>query len=140
MSMAYTYLIGWSEQNRFYYGARWAKNCSPADLWSTYFTSSKHVKTFRKQYGDPDIIEVRKTFDNAEQCREYEHKTLRRLNVLKEDKWLNKNIMVVSYPLVLCLKIISKKKSKVLNALCKENLLGLALIQMKQKKNSDKIC
>lgn len=90
--MAFSYLIGWSKHNKYYYGARWAKDCSPADLWTTYFTSSKHVKTFRKQHGEPDIIQVRKIFDNVDKCRLYEHKVLARLNVLNNDKWLNKNV------------------------------------------------
>lgn len=90
--MQYTYLIGWSKQNKFYYGARWAKNCSPSDLWVTYFTSSKHVKNFRKDHGEPDIIQIRKIFEDAEQCKSYERKVLTRLNVLNNNKWLNKNI------------------------------------------------
>lgn len=88
----YTYLIGWSKHNKFYYGARWAKDCDPSDLWKTYFTSSIHVKQHRQQYGEPDVIQVRKTFNNIEQCRLYEQKTLQRLNVLYNNKWLNKNI------------------------------------------------
>jgi hypothetical protein len=90
--MPYTYLIGWSSQNKFYYGARWAKNCSPDDLWITYFTSSKHVKTFRDEYGEPDIVQVRKIFNNVNHCKIYERKVLQRLDVLTNDKWLNKNI------------------------------------------------
>ena len=42
----YTYIIGWSSLNKWYYGVRYAKNCKPEDLWKTYFTSSKHVKEF----------------------------------------------------------------------------------------------
>lgn len=29
----YTYLIGWSKQNKFYYGRRTAKNCHPKEFW-----------------------------------------------------------------------------------------------------------
>ena len=90
--MAYTYLIGWSKHDKFYYGARWAKDCSPDDLWNTYFTSSKHVKAFRKDHGEPDIIQVRKIFDDADKCKLHERKALEKLNVLRNDKWLNKNI------------------------------------------------
>lgn len=90
--MAYTYLIGWSKHNKFYYGARWAKDCSPDDLWSTYFTSSKHVKVFREEHGEPDIIQVRKVFNDAEKCKLHECKALNRLDVLNNDKWLNRNI------------------------------------------------
>lgn len=88
----YTYLIGWSAQNRYYYGARWSRDCDPKDLWTSYFTSSKHVKEFRKKHGEPDIIQVRQVFSSVDKCRLYESKVLRRLNVIHEDKWLNKNI------------------------------------------------
>lgn len=90
--MAYTYLIGWSKHNKFYYGARWAKNCNPADLWKTYFTSSIHVKKYREQFGEPDIIQIRKIFTDIEKCRTHEQTILRRLKVITNTKWLNKNI------------------------------------------------
>lgn len=90
--MAYTYLVGWSKHNKYYYGARWAKGCTPDDLWTTYFTSSTHVKDFCKQHGNPDIIQVRKVFDTIDKCRMHEYKVLERLHVLTKDKWLNKNI------------------------------------------------
>jgi len=42
----YTYLIGWTSTNKYYYGVRFAKNCNPSELFITYFTSSKHVKNY----------------------------------------------------------------------------------------------
>ena len=90
--MAYTYQIGWTQHNKFYYGGRWAKDCSPDDLWTSYFTSSKHVKAFHKEHGEPDIIQVRKVFNDADKCKLHENKVLKKLNVLNNDKWLNKNI------------------------------------------------
>ena len=88
--MSYTYLIGWSNHNKYYYGVRFAKNCNPKELWVSYFTSSKHVKLFREQYGEPNIIEIRKTFLDANSARLWEVKVLKRLNVVMQDKWLNK--------------------------------------------------
>lgn len=90
--MAYTYLIGWSKHDKFYYGARWAKDCSPDDLWNSYFTSSKHVKAFRAEHGEPDVIQVRKIFNDTNKCKLHERKALQKLDVLNSDKWLNKNI------------------------------------------------
>jgi len=90
--MPYTYLIGWSKHQKFYYGARWAKNCDPSDLWKTYFTSSTHVWDFRKEHGEPDIVIIRKIFNDVSKCKKHERKVLERMNVLTEDKWLNKNI------------------------------------------------
>lgn len=88
--MAYTYLIGWKQHDRWYYGVRFAQNCHPSDLWTKYFTSSKHVQAFREEAGEPDIIEVRQTFNDSLQAREWEHKVLRRLKVIQDERWLNK--------------------------------------------------
>ena len=88
----YTYHIAWTSINKHYYGVRFAKGCHPSDLWVNYFTSSKLVKEYRSRYGEPDIIEIRKVFDNANNAKIWESKVLRKLNVLKSDKWLNANI------------------------------------------------
>jgi hypothetical protein len=87
----YTYLIGWSNLNVWYYGVRFAKHCDPADLMRTYFTSSKYVKLTIETYGLPDIVEIRKTFDSIESAREWEHCVLRRMMVTEKDEWLNKS-------------------------------------------------
>lgn len=88
--MAYTYLIGWSDLGKMYYGVRYAANAKPSDLWETYFTSSKHVKAFREEHGEPDVIQVRKVFDNSDKARIWESKFLKKVNVLDNDKFLNK--------------------------------------------------
>lgn len=90
MSIPYTYLIGWSKQKTYYYGARYAKNATPSDLWTTYFTSSKHVKQFMLEHGDPDIIQIRQTFSNVGKCREWEHKVLLRMDVIHHESFLNR--------------------------------------------------
>lgn len=87
----YTYRIKWSKNNISYYGVRYAKNCHPNDLWVTYFTSSKFVKIQREKCGEPDTIQIRKTFgDNSKKAKLWEDKVLRRLNVVDKDNWLNK--------------------------------------------------
>jgi hypothetical protein len=86
----YTYLIGWSKLNKWYYGVRFAKGCRPDDLWVSYYTSSKYVKTFRKENGEPDVILIRRTFSDRRQALEWEHKVLRRMKVTSKDAWLNK--------------------------------------------------
>lgn len=85
----YTYLIGWSQYNKYYYGVRFAKDCHPNDLWNTYFTSSKYVKKFREENGDPDIIQIRKTFIKAKEAILWESKVLRRIKVVNNELWLN---------------------------------------------------
>jgi len=87
----YTYLIGWSNLNKYYYGVRYAKNCNPNDLWKTYFTSSDIIHEYVDKYGDPDIIQVRKTFDNHHDAREWESKVLKSLNCAADNRFLNKH-------------------------------------------------
>lgn len=87
----FTYLIGWSTHNKFYYGMRTARNCHPRELWKTYFTSSKEVKRLRKSLGEPDVIEIRKTFVSFQECSAWEAKVLRRLGASFNDKFLNRH-------------------------------------------------
>lgn len=89
MNTPYTYLIGWSALNRWYYGVRYAKNCQPADLWNPYKTSSRLVSNFIKKHGEPDIRVIRRVFDNIDKARQWEHKVLLKLNVINDEKWLN---------------------------------------------------
>lgn len=88
--MAYTYLIGWSKLNKWYYGCRISFKAHPSELWKGYFTSSKYVKQFREFYGEPDIIQIRKTFENKNKCRSWESKVLKRMKVMQKDMWINK--------------------------------------------------
>lgn len=89
----YTYLIGWSTLDTWYYGAKYGKDANPDTFWVDYFTSSRYVKNFRKLHGEPDVIQIRKTFkDNPLKCRKYEHTVLRRMCVDKNDRFLNKFI------------------------------------------------
>ena len=86
----YTYLIGWAEQGKYYYGVRYSKDCNPSDLWTKYFTSSKHVHAFREQYGEPDVIQVRKTFETRDEAIKHEHKVLRRLGCVAREDFLTR--------------------------------------------------
>lgn len=89
----YTYLIGWSKLNTYYYGRRTNNKVSPEeDLWIFYFTSSKYVKDFVVKNGDPDIIQIRRKFINLNDCIQWECKVLRRLGIPKNIKFLNKSI------------------------------------------------
>lgn len=84
----YTYVIGWKDQDKWYYGCRYAKGCHPTDLWKTYFTSSNLVKRYREKYGEPTVIQIRKVFESAEKCILWENKVIRKL-CSKQDRWLN---------------------------------------------------
>ena len=52
-----------------------------------------------KEVGLPDVIQVRKVFDDKEKARSWEHRVLRRLRVRTNDKWLNKTDNK-SYPIL----------------------------------------
>jgi hypothetical protein len=93
----YTYLLGWSKLNKWYYGGRWAKEsnclyetgCHPDDFWKTYFTSSKPVDDFIIKHGQPDVIQIRKTFNNADDCIEWESKVLKSVKAAQRETFLN---------------------------------------------------
>lgn len=87
----FTYIIGWSSLNTYYYGRKTAKGCHPSDLWKNYFTSSNYVKDFRKLHGEPDIIQIRKTFpNNPDACKLWESKVLEKLDAQHDPRFLNK--------------------------------------------------
>lgn len=85
----YTYLVGWSMLDKWYYGVRYAKDCHPKDLWVTYFTSSNMVKEIRETHGDPDVIQVRRVFENSKAATDWETRALKRMRVSKSERWLN---------------------------------------------------
>lgn len=86
----YTYLIGWSKLRLYYYGVRYAKNCTPDELWVKYKTSSSYVKKIYSEHGEPDVIQVRKVFSTSLEAMKWEHKVLRRLKVINSCLWINK--------------------------------------------------
>jgi hypothetical protein len=90
----YVYHIAWTKNgiNIHYIGMQYKRNCHPTNFWRTYFTSSKVVNEWIDYFGNPDIIEIRKTFDDEQKCREYEHKLLTKLNLKSNQHiWLNKS-------------------------------------------------
>ena len=89
-SNPYTYHISWTNLNIHYYGVRISKKRKEDDLWVNYFTSSKYVHQFRKEFGDPDLIEIRKVFSSEILAKNWETKVLSRLKVRTNPKWLNR--------------------------------------------------
>tara|TARA_B110000503_G_C7042564_1_gene368835 strand:+ start:125 stop:748 length:624 start_codon:yes stop_codon:yes gene_type:complete len=87
----FTYLIGWSKLDKWYYGVKFAEGCHPDDLWVTYFTSSKVVPDMREKHGEPDIIQIRRTFTSVQSAINWETKVLKRIEVLYNDRWLNQS-------------------------------------------------
>jgi aspartate carbamoyltransferase regulatory subunit len=91
MSIPYTYFICWSKHNLWYYGTRYAKDCSPNDLFTSYFTSSRPVKETILMLGLPDVIQVRRIFHTAQAARNWEAKVLQRMNVVNRTDCLNQH-------------------------------------------------
>lgn len=85
----YTYLIGWSQRDKYYYGVRYAKGCHPGDLFNTYFTSSKFVLRYVEQHGNPDIIQIRRCWKTPEKAIAAERRILESLDLAKNPRFLN---------------------------------------------------
>lgn len=89
--MPYTYLIKHVPTNTFYYGVRYAKNCTPSELWNTYFTSSTYIHELVQRYGlDSFNVEIRRTFSNSLKARLWETKVLKRLKAATRSDFINK--------------------------------------------------
>lgn len=97
--MPFTYLVKCKATNQVYYGSRTAKGCSPSDLWTTYFTSSKRVKALIEQFGKEQFeTEIRKIFSDKNDAIVWESTVLRRLNIpVKKELWLNRRIVQHNY-------------------------------------------
>lgn len=88
----YTYLLKHIPTNKFYYGVRYAKGCSPNDFWNIYYTSSKYVHSLIKEYGKTSFdFEIRKIFISETTARNWEKKVLRRMRAVSRNDFLNKN-------------------------------------------------
>lgn len=87
----YTYLVGWTHLDRWYYGVKFGLKSHPDDFWINYFTSSKLVKQMVLDHGNPDVIEIRKTFDSPLAATKWEATVLQRLNVINDDRWINRS-------------------------------------------------
>lgn len=86
----FIYVIGWSELNLWYLGARWRVDCSPLDLWTRYFTSSKRVAEIREWFGEPDYFEIL-CRGSVEDVQKLERTIIRHFSLHLDERWLNKN-------------------------------------------------
>jgi hypothetical protein len=90
INMSYTYYLHHIPTDQHYYGARWAKNCSPSDFWVSYFTSSDKVKRLIDEYGTQSFtFSIRKVFVTSENARRWEHRVLKKIKKYSHKKWLN---------------------------------------------------
>lgn len=85
----FIYVIGWTDLNIWYLGARYARGTQPLDLWTTYFTSSKLVQQLRSDWSEPDYFECWETED-SDQARTWEIELIKGLELHKDSRWLNR--------------------------------------------------
>lgn len=133
--MNFTYLLGWTQQDKYYYGCRFAPSATPESLWTTYFTSSERVKEFATIYGSPDLIQIRRIFNSVKEVREWESKVLRRLHIRNNpNRWLNlsENKAIFQTPEIKE-KIKSKLKGRIFSPEHKQKLSDAI-----KRKNLDK--
>lgn len=60
----YTYLIGWSKHNKFYYGVRYAKNSNPKELWITYVKpddTTNYKNAAKLRWSNPEFKALQKS-------------------------------------------------------------------------------
>lgn len=89
----FTYYLFHRPTQRKYYGVRYAKGTTPADLWTKYFTSSKIVKSIIEEYGaDSFDFVVRQTFALGAAAIEWEKRVLTSLKVVGREDWINGNV------------------------------------------------
>jgi len=89
----FTYRITFKLTGQHYYGVRTRRGCHPGELWTNYFTSSKKIKRLITEHGvDSFIFEIRKTFSDKASAIEWEHRVLKRLDVVNNEHWFNENI------------------------------------------------
>jgi len=108
----YVYLIGWTTLDTWYIGCRHSKNCDPTDLWKTYFTSSKYVKRFRQENGEPDHIEILKEFIDPIEALFFEKQKQEEFDVLKKENWLNRAIRSEKFIFLKCSEETKRKISE----------------------------
>ena len=89
-TIPFYYIVGWTNEQKYYIGSRYANGCDPSDLGTKYFTSSKVVKEKWKEQ-PPDIVQVLLTFETKEQAREWEATALHNFGVPNNPMFLNKS-------------------------------------------------
>jgi hypothetical protein len=90
MATPYTYILKHKPTGRIYFGARWAKNCNPDDLFVTYFSSSKTIKKIIKEEGtDVFMYRVIETFTCPEDCVSKEYAVLQKYKAGRNPRFIN---------------------------------------------------
>lgn len=89
----YTYVIGWSTNNVWYYSVKWAEGCHPDTFWIDYFTSSREVERYVAEHGPPDVRRITNRFTSPDRAVRAETRALRKIKASGYwDRWLNRAI------------------------------------------------
>ena len=68
-----------SNSLRWYIGSKYARGCSPSDLWASYFTSSKAIRDLLQTYGvNAFTTKIVKIFKDEKSAKEFEEQLVRR--------------------------------------------------------------
>lgn len=86
--ISFTYWLRWKCGTK-YYGVRHGKGCHYFDLGTKYKSSSKHVKAFIKEHGEPEY-KVDRIFLNAMEAVAYEHEVLKSHDAKNNSEFLNR--------------------------------------------------
>lgn len=87
----YTYRLSWTKLNIHYFGAKFSKNADPNMFWVNYFTSSKYVKQFIAEHGEPDIKRVTRVFNTKDGALKWESKFLTKVKANKNPNFINRS-------------------------------------------------
>lgn len=91
LTIPFTYILKFKLTNQYYYGVRWARGCSPSELWNTYFSSSVHIKNLIKKYGkDSFQAKVSRTFSNKDEAIKHERRFLEKVKASTNGAFINK--------------------------------------------------
>lgn len=92
MTTPFTYSVKHIPSGKMYYGVRYADGCNPADLGTTYFTSSSVINQLLENEGK-EVFEfkVRREFKTKQEAVSWESKFLTRVNAAESDIWFNKH-------------------------------------------------
>lgn len=98
LTIPFTYILKFKPSNQWYYGVRWARGCSPDDLWVNYFTSSSAIKKMIAEFGvDSFEFRVSKVFKTKKEAIEHECKFLMRVNAASNGSFINKRNNLPSF-------------------------------------------
>jgi len=122
----FVYVIKHISSGKRYCGVKFSKGCSPSDMLTTYFTSSKIIKQMISD-GEEFIIDIIIVCDSKDDAIELEEFILTEANAHLSDEWFNQAIGKAINPDTV--KVTCLAKYGVDNWMKSENAKGLGFKQ-----------